>query len=814
MLRSIGIPVNVHLERLRKISWLLIAALALGVALRASSIGFGLPYIVHPDEGTTVRLALRMLHTGDLNPNFFHWSSFTLYINALAYFLFFLYGRLTGRFSVPSDVLPLDIQAIATGKVNLVEEFLISRVVNMFAGVAAIIVVYFIGRSLLKKNTAPWIAAFLLAVQPSSVRNSQIIHPDTFVVLFALLASFFAIKILDDPRPRNYILAAIFAGIATGSKYNAAIVCVAILTAHLLRFGWRGLLRKEIYLAALVSLLAFLATTPYAILDFPQFYAIGPLADAAHYSTGHPGAEGDSLRWYAESLWGALGWLLILALAQIVLSFIRRDKNEIVLASFPIVYFIFVSQFTVHFEMTILPIISYLLVFAALFIEGVLMQFRDQVNNRAMVQGLALILLLVSAFPMLRETLENNANLLLPDGRDLARKWIEANLPAGSRVAIESYAPYVNRSKFMVEGFEGMIEHLPKWYEQNGFEYLVFSSGSYGRFYDKAGIYTDFEREYDAFFNQYQQIARFDQNNFQVRVYKIESLGLPANRVAARFGVYGGWVELVGYDLDLSRWMTSQTQQIDLYWRSLVSRREPLTLTVRLMDRNGQEISESHGPLFAPAASSGQWPEGITHSWLGIVVPASALPGTYRIQLQVDAANAGRVPLLSYANQPLSDKLFIGPFKVRELPVSRDEIARSRPVNLSFANLFSLLGSVLSQNQARAGESVRLTLYWRADRQAVEDYTVFIHLLDNRDAMRAQIDAQPRGGNYPTSIWEPGEIVRDDYVLNLPADLAAGDYRISLGLYRYPSLSRLQLFDASGNPLGDQLVLDQVVTVR
>jgi hypothetical protein len=79
---------------------------------------------------------------------------------------------------------------------------------------------------------------------------------------------------------------------------------------------------------------------------------------------------------------------------------------------------------------------------------------------------------------------------------------------------------------------------------------------------------------------------------------------------------------------------------------------------------------------------------------------------------------------------------------------------------------------------------------------------------------RAQVDTQPRGGNYPTSIWDVGEVVRDEYILQLPADLARGDYRVSLGLYQYPSLARLPMSDAAGRLLDDHLILDDVVSVK
>ena len=64
------------------------------------------------------------------------------------------------------------------------------------------------------------------------------------------------------------------------------------------------------------------------------------------------------------------------------------------------------------------------------------------------------------------------------------------------------------------------------------------------------------------------------------------------------------------------------------------------------------------------------------------------------------------------------------------------------------------------------------------------DYTVFIHLLDEEGRIVAQQDGEPFGGAYPTSVWQQGELLGDEYRLQLPASLPGGTYRVVAGLYR------------------------------
>ena len=74
-------------------------------------------------------------------------------------------------------------------------------------------------------------------------------------------------------------------------------------------------------------------------------------------------------------------------------------------------------------------------------------------------------------------------------------------------------------------------------------------------------------------------------------------------------------------------------------------------------------------------------------------------------------------------------------------------------------------------------------MWWRAEQDLPESYKVFVHLLDANGVPRAQADVIPQNGARPTWSWLPGEIIADEVVLNLPADLPAGQYRLTTGLY-------------------------------
>jgi hypothetical protein len=67
-----------------------------------------------------------------------------------------------------------------------------------------------------------------------------------------------------------------------------------------------------------------------------------------------------------------------------------------------------------------------------------------------------------------------------------------------------------------------------------------------------------------------------------------------------------------------------------------------------------------------------------------------------------------------------------------------------------------------------------------------------VHLLDLRGNKMAQgNDHQVGGVFYPTSLWDIGETLRDEFVISLPPNLARGTYQLLVGMYRPPDAEML-----------------------
>ena len=89
-------------------------------------------------------------------------------------------------------------------------------------------------------------------------------------------------------------------------------------------------------------------------------------------------------------------------------------------------------------------------------------------------------------------------------------------------------------------------------------------------------------------------------------------------------------------------------------------------------------------------------------------------------------------------------------------------------------------------------ETCALQLIWQAQERPDTSYVTFAQLLDPAGQVRAQVDAMPHNGGYPTTWWLPGEVVIDSLTLELPADAPRDvPYRLIVGLYDPVSEKRL-----------------------
>ena len=118
--------------------------------------------------------------------------------------------------------------------------------------------------------------------------------------------------------------------------------------------------------------------------------------------------------------------------------------------------------------------------------------------------------------------------------------------------------------------------------------------------------------------------------------------------------------------------------------------------------------------------------------------------------------------------------------------------ASARPPTANFDNQISLHGISPKSPIVNRQSSIFITLTWQA-LATPPDLTRFVQLVGPDGRVYSQNDAAPDNGQYPTRLWQPGEVVVETVTLPLPPDRPPGPYTLHLGLYHPDTGARLPL---------------------
>ena len=118
-------------------------------------------------------------------------------------------------------------------------------------------------------------------------------------------------------------------------------------------------------------------------------------------------------------------------------------------------------------------------------------------------------------------------------------------------------------------------------------------------------------------------------------------------------------------------------------------------------------------------------------------------------------------------------------------------------------------------SQVKRGDVVIVLLSWKTLEPIGQNYTTFVHLVNNKGELVTGYDSQPRKGLAPTSSWRPGVSTIDSIVLPIPNEVPAGQhYRLEIGLYDQATSQRLSLSSLDGKPLGDHLSIESITILE
>ncbi len=267
-----------------------------------------------------------------------------------------------------------------------------------------------------------------------------------------------------------------------------------------------------------------------------------------------------------------------------------------------------------------------------------------------------------------------------------------------------------------------------------------------------------------------------------------------------------GQVEMLGYELSSDELRCGDTLRVELVWRAERAMDQDYTLVLELKDADGHTATEARLPPANEYHPTSRWQPGeILRAPRDLLIDAAVPTGQYGLFVNLLSAAGDK---LVAEGLPI-DKVMV---QCRSRQFSEPQV--QSPQRAAIGESVALVGYEVDRTQLRPGDSLLLTLYWRATGSMSRSYAAFTHLLDADRQIRGQTDSVPCAGSCPTTSWLDGEFLADQYSITVDGNAPAGEYQIGIGMYEPETMLRLPAFAETGARWADdRILLDVKVTV-
>jgi len=476
--------------------------LGLAFSLRIIGIDWGLPSLYHPDEKKYFRLVEGRKVSGTFQGLFFD-RLYTDFVELIIHIVNFISG---------SDYY---------GATNLEAEpyFLWVRVTSVLFGTGTVLLVYLIGKMLYNQKVG-YLASLLLAVSMLHMKDSHYAMYDAMMVFFLVLSLFFSTRILLRGITWNGILAILTTGIAALAKLPGAAGIFFILSAFILRIKSHGCSIKPLDSLKFASITRDpsglrikinLNVTAHLVLIL-----LGLYYGSRYFQSIRTALTETSITYlfqYEKTGWswnipGWIGYLTITSpwalgipletviLISLAYALFRHKKADLLLLSFIIPYYLFISSWKTHRARDILPLIPLLMILAGRLLydlHGSSLKIRKNLplRKRDVAQLLvpSLIIAVVSYSCLYCIAYDY---LFLNDSRDQVKEWVVNTIPKNSTIAVDKYTGLERDHQFLGSNFSHSLYHVIymgesynnlRWLSESRAEYIIISSGQYLRYF-------------------------------------------------------------------------------------------------------------------------------------------------------------------------------------------------------------------------------------------------------------------------------------------------------------------------------------------
>lgn len=449
-------------ERLALATLLLVA-----LALRLPGLFHDLPYSYYGDELHLVRRAMAM-GTGDLDPHWYNKPAGLMYALLALYALFYGICRLSGTVDSPE----------AFGAWFLADHgpfLLIGRTLVLAAGIGLVLATFRLARALRLDRTTALLAALAVAVLPPLSYHSVVVKEDVPSAALLVAALWLWVEGSRSGGVRPLLLAGVAAGLSAGVKYYG-VLAVPVFALALLR-PTPAATRVKVLVALAAFALTLFAATPFSFLRGAVFAELAGLLSS--FAAGTPAWDPDNGVFFVHGLAGVPGALalvfdqlarpdvfglalLALAAAGAVLwSRGRRGRERLPVLLLPVLgYLVLASTLWAYHPSPrhasgVYPLLAILAAGALRLLTRRMRPGGLSARHAALLAGIGVLA------PALLVTAGRQLDLLRPDTRTLAARWLEAHLPPDAKVFLDDYGPVLHPSPAAIARYEARMAGLP-----------------------------------------------------------------------------------------------------------------------------------------------------------------------------------------------------------------------------------------------------------------------------------------------------------------------------------------------------------------
>lgn len=184
---------------------------------------------------------------------------------------------------------------------------------------------------------------------------------------------------------------------------------------------------------------------------------------------------------------------------------------------------------------------------------------------------------------------------------------------------------------------------------------------------------------------------------------------------------------------------------------------------------------------------------------VGLLAPAGTPAGRYALRLSLATTDDVRPLAVIEPVQP-GVELALGDVAVQapSTPPSSAALPIEQPVDVAVGDAARLLGYSATPGPLLPGDDLTVNLFWQAlSGAAGRNLSAFVQLLDRQGEVATGWEGPPVDWRL-TGDWQPGELVRSQHTLRLPATLPSGRYSLVAGLFDPASGERLPVQWRSG----------------